>query len=88
MELEELENIGPFSANLLRGIGIHSRADLEKVGPLLTYKILEYHHPREVSIRLLYAFHGALKGIHQSHMSDRAKKQLREEAARHPLIIQ
>lgn len=54
-----LRNLGKRSAGLLRGIGIHTRGDLEEIGALGAYQQL-LENGVAPSLSLLYALHGAI----------------------------
>lgn len=80
MRVEELKNIGPRSAAWLRAAGIHTRADLEAIGPVFAYKVLKFQRPREVTRMLLYALQGAVDDVHMGELSPETKARLVREA--------
>ena len=56
----QLKNIGPKTAPWLHAIGVHTRDDLEAMGALMAYKIIQ-HQQGEVNLLWLYAHEGALQ---------------------------
>jgi DNA transformation protein len=60
MSMENLRNIGPKSATLLRAAGIDSTKDLREIGAVAAYRRLRFVEPRTVSLNMLWALHGAL----------------------------
>lgn len=77
--IAELRNLGPVSAEMLAALGITTRGDLERVGPVLAYRALKDAHPG-VSRNLLYAMHGALTGERWNALSPATRARLRSEA--------
>lgn len=73
-----LRNLGPASARMLESIGIASRADLERVGPVLAYRALKDIRS-DISLNLLWAMHGALTGERWDQLSEETRKQLKLE---------
>lgn len=76
--IARLRNLGPASARMLEPIGITSRADLERVGPVLAYRALKDIHPG-VSLNLLWAMHGALTGERWDQLPEMTRQRLKEE---------
>ncbi len=79
LPVEQLKNIGPKTAALLREAGIHTRADLQAIGAVMAYKILKYRF-RSITAVALYALHGALEDVHWNSLPAEEKKLLLEEA--------
>lgn len=79
-DLVTLKNIGPASAAWLCEAGITSRAELERVGPVMAYLIVRHHRPG-VNVLLLFALHGALTATHWAAIDAETKARLRAEAA-------
>jgi DNA transformation protein and related proteins len=77
--LSHLKNIGPVTAGWLNAIGIHSRDDLEAVGPVQAYHLLKLRG-ENVSLNLLYALQGALLDVHWNALSEEMKDELRQAA--------
>ena len=86
MDVEHLKNIGPTTAQWLHEAGLHTRADLEDIGALMAYKVLQHQRPRQVNIMLLYALQGALMDVSWSDLPPDLKAQLKRDA-REPLTI-
>lgn len=78
-ELSELEGIGAKSEQLLNGIGVRNRSDLEVIGPVAAYVKLKSLYGSRVSLNFLYAMVGALRGIHWSKIARKEKSQLLAE---------
>lgn len=76
--ITELRNLGPASARMLETIGIRTRADLERVGPVLAYRALKDMRPN-VSLNLLWAMHGAMTNQRWDRLSDEVREQLTRE---------
>jgi len=78
-ELGSLKNIGPKTERWLNGLGLYTRGDLEKVGPVTVYEVLKGEgHP--VSPVLLYALQGALMDVPWNALPEALKERLRREA--------
>ncbi len=86
--VEALCNIGPVCARWLRGVGIATRGDLERVGPVFAYLLARHHHPEAgINTLLVYALHGALTGEAFSAIPPATRAQLREEAHAAKLVV-
>lgn len=59
--IADLPNLGPVSAQWLDAIGVRTRRDLEALGAINAYRLLCGHGYR-VSLNLVYAIEGALRG--------------------------
>ncbi len=59
--ISELSCLGPASEKMLATINIHTREDLENIGPVQAYLELEQHHTPKPSLNLLYAMMLALE---------------------------
>jgi DNA transformation protein len=78
-DLLELKNLGATSVNWLRAVGIHSREELERIGPVAAYNRVRSRGIR-VSKVLLYALQGALLGVHWTDLDPGLKQQLLAQA--------
>lgn len=76
--IESLRNLGPKSGQWLREAGITTIADLQRVGPLVAYRLVKQRQPR-VSLNLLWALTAGLKGKDWREISEATKQQLRRE---------
>jgi DNA transformation protein len=78
-DLLNLKNLGNTSVNWLNAVGIQSREDLERLGP-----VTAYNHIRQRGIKvskvLLYAMQAALLDIHWSELDPAMKSRLVQEA--------
>jgi DNA transformation protein len=78
--VHELQNLGPASAAMLAELGITTRADLERVGPVLAYRALQDMRPG-MSLNLLWAMHGALTEERWDRLSAETRERLKREVA-------
>lgn len=79
--IQNLKNLGPASAAMLREIGIETKADLERFGPALAYRLVKQHQPG-ASLNLLWAIAGALKDRDWRELSDHDKQALLQAVGR------
>ena len=84
MDLIRLKNIGPVSARQLREVGIEDEATLRKLGAIAAYHRLKHAFPREVSLVMLYALEGALRGCHWNRLPPGIKEKLQAAARTKP----
>jgi len=61
VEIAKLRGLGPKSANMLAAVGIHSEADLKKVGAVQAYMKVTHQTDFKPGKNLLYAMIGALE---------------------------
>lgn len=80
-DLAALKNLGNTSVNWLRAVGIHTREDLHRIGPVNAYNRIRDRGIR-VSRVLLYALQGALLNLHWNELDPNLKLRLVEEADR------
>jgi DNA transformation protein len=78
-DLLALKNLGNTSVNWLHAVGIHSRAELEEVGPVHAYNRIR-ERGIKVSKVLLYALQGALLDVHWNQLDPALKRDLVAEA--------
>ena len=76
--LAELPNIGPTIENRLNEVGVHTRADLKKLGAVNAYLRIcaKYPHQTIPVCYYLYALQGALMGRHWDDLPERLKNDL------------
>ena len=86
MNVEDLKNIGATTARWLHDVGIHTKADLEEMGAVIAYKVIQHQCPQKVNVLLLYALQGALMDIHWNALPPDLKAQLKRDA-REPLTV-
>ncbi|MCI0537047.1 MAG: TfoX/Sxy family protein [Verrucomicrobiales bacterium] len=79
--IAELKNIGPTIARRLREIGIHTKADLEAIGPVAAYRRICEKRPGKTipACYYLYSLEGALRGVHWDAISATVKQSLRNQ---------
>ena len=63
-ELSKLKGLGPKSEKCLNEIGIKTKGDLEKIGPVRAFMKLRSECSIKPSLNFLYAMVGALEGRH------------------------
>ena len=83
-DLIKLKNIGPTSVRQLREVGIEDTAALRKLGAIAAYRRLKHAFPREVSLVMLYALEGALRGCHWNRLPPGVKEKLQAEGRSKP----
>jgi DNA transformation protein len=83
-DLIKLKNIGPASIRQLREVGIEDAAALRKLGAIAAYGRLKHAFPREVSLVMLYALEGALRGCHWNRLPPGIKEKLQAAARAKP----
>lgn len=74
-----LKNLGPVSEQWLRAVGIHSREELEKLGPVEAYRLVRMHG-FNASLNLLYALEAALLNLHWTALPPQTKARLKAAA--------
>ena len=80
-ELAALLNLGPQTAAWLDAAGIHTRAQVVKLGPIgVCRQLLENGRP--VNVLMAYALEGALSGTHWNALPAETKQWLRAEFAK------
>jgi DNA transformation protein len=75
-----LVNLGPRSSAWLSEVGIETEADLQQLGAVEAYQRVKAAFPREVSLNMLYALEGALRGIRWDRLSVDQRVRLRRQA--------
>lgn len=79
-DLAALLNLGPKTAAWLDAAGIHTRAQVAKLGPIgVCRRLLENGRP--VNVLMAYAVEGALSGTHWNELPAETKQWLRTEFA-------
>jgi len=78
--VDQLPNLGPAGANLLRAVGVHTRRDLQRLGSIAAYRLLRQHGHR-AGLRLVYAIEGALRGMEWNRLPAGLKADLKARAA-------
>lgn len=77
--IESLPNLGPKSSQWLRDAGITTIADLEQLGAVAAYRLVQQRQPR-VSLNLLWALVAGLQSKDWRQLDEAAKNRLRKEA--------
>jgi len=60
--IESLRNLGPKSGQWLRDAGITTIAELERLGPVVVYRLVKQRQPK-TSLHLLWALAAGLKAV-------------------------
>lgn len=79
LPIESLRNLGPKSGQWLCEAGITTVADLERLGPVVAFRLVKQHQPK-ASLNLLWAMAAGLRGKDWRELSEASKKRLRKEA--------
>ena len=83
-QLQKLQNIGERTEKHLNEIGIHTREDLEKIGPITAWQKIRGNYPdKDICICALYALVGALEDIRWHELPEDLKRKCQEEAGRY-----
>jgi hypothetical protein len=77
--IESLPNLGPKSGQWLREVGITTIADLERLGPVVAFRLVKHRQPK-ASLNLLWALAAGLNGKDWRELTEATKKRLRKEA--------
>lgn len=78
--LTDLLNLGPASARWLVAAGITSPAQLRRMGALAAFRRVAMSRSGEVSLNLLYALEGALRGVRWDRLPAGVRERLREQS--------
>lgn len=73
--IESLRNLGTTSAAWLRAIGVYTKADLERLGPALAYRMVKQRLPN-TSLNLLWALAATLDDKDWRELTDEDKQRL------------
>lgn len=76
--LAALTNLGPVSARWLYDAGIRTPTALRRLGPVTAFRKVAIHRGGDVSLNLLYALDGALRGKRWDHLPRHVRERLRE----------
>jgi DNA transformation protein len=82
-DLITLKNIGPASIRQLPRWASRTRRPAP-LGAIAAYRRLKHAFPREVSLVMLYALEGALRGCHWNRLPPGVKEKLRAAAQAKP----
>jgi DNA transformation protein len=77
-----LRNLGATSARWLAEVGIRTESELRTIGAFAAYRRVKHMRPREVTLVMLYALEGALRGVHWNKLPQDVKERLKREAGR------
>lgn len=71
--IESLRNLGAKSGQWLRDAGIATVADLERLGPVVAFRLAKQHQPK-ASMNLLWAMVAGLKGKDWRELTEATRK--------------
>lgn len=77
--IENLKNLGPKSGQWLREVGIATIGELERLGPVIAYRLVKQQQ-RNASLNLLWALAAGLKDLDWRDLTEGQKDRLRREA--------
>ena len=77
--IENLKNLGPKSGQWLREVGIATIVELERLGPVIAYRLVNQQQ-RNASLNLLWALAAGLKDLDWRDLTEEQKDRLRREA--------
>ncbi|MBU2895415.1 TfoX/Sxy family DNA transformation protein [Vibrio hepatarius] len=77
--LKDLPNLRLATERMLKKAGIDSVDNLEQTGSVEAFKAIQATHSTEVSIELLWALEGAIKGKHWSVISSARRTELQSQ---------
>jgi hypothetical protein len=78
--IEQLKNLGPTSAAWLHEIGVQTKADLQRIGPAVAYRLVAQRHPR-CSLNLLWAMVASLADKDWRDISEEEKERWKLQIA-------
>jgi DNA transformation protein len=81
-ELAQLRNLGPTSARWLEAAGIHTEAQLRELGAVEAFRRVAMSRAGDVTLNLLYALDGALRGERWDKLPAEIRIALRDAADR------
>lgn len=76
--IENLRNLGPASATWLREVGITTIAELDRIGPVVAYRLVKQKQS-VASLNLLWALAAGLLDQDWRDLSEEMKEKLRRE---------
>jgi DNA transformation protein len=79
LPIESLPNLGLKTGQWLRDSGITTIDELERLGPVVAYRLVKQRQPR-ASLNLLWAMAAGLEGKNWRELTDATKKLLQKEA--------
>jgi len=85
-DLGELRNIGPTIRKRLNEVGVHTAADLARVGPVKVYERICANYPNQTIpvCYYLYSLQGALMDLHWDDIPNAIKDDLYAAARGRP----
>ena len=80
-DLSSLKNIGPTIQKRLQDIGINTKDDLKRVGPVSTYQMIQSKNQGKTIpvCYYLYSLQGALDNKHWDDISQKKKQKLLDQ---------
>jgi predicted flap endonuclease-1-like 5' DNA nuclease len=78
-ELRALKNIGPKTRAWLHEVGVHTPADLDRLGAVEVYQRLKERFPEKVSLNALWGLQAAILDMHWTALPPDMKADLRRQ---------
>jgi DNA transformation protein and related proteins len=78
--VQKLSNFGPVSTEWLISIGVHTYADVERLGAVEIYQQLKAQG-RPVSLNMVWAVQGAIMGLSFKDLPMAVREELRAQIA-------
>ena len=79
--LSDLLNLGPTSAGWLRDVGVETYEDLERLGSVQAFLLVDASR-EGVSLNLLWALEGALRDVRWDRLPPEVRAALRRQVGR------
>lgn len=77
-DLHTLKSIGPKTIGWLHEIGIHTREDLQQMGPIEAYCRLKALYPQKVTLNALWGLASALTDMDWRELPAEYKEELKQ----------
>lgn len=77
--IESLRNLGPISAAWLREIGIETIEELERLGPVVAFRLVKQRQ-KGATLNLLWALAAGIRDQDWRQLSEQTKRQLKRDA--------
>jgi hypothetical protein len=74
-----IPGVGPAARRWLREVGVATRGDLERTGPVAAFRAVRANG-RRASVNLLFALEGALLGLRWDRVPEVVRANLRQRA--------
>ncbi|MDR2837019.1 MAG: TfoX/Sxy family protein [Azonexus sp.] len=75
--IENLPNLGRYTAACLAEIGVSNADELRAMGAVEAYARLRFQFGRNITLNALWGMDAALSGIHWRHITEDRKRKLK-----------